>query len=266
VAIRPVEAYPSQTYPGDPAYPHGKAQNVDVPGANNGTPLEAAWLNDLWGFQQALLAEAQITPSDQPDEVGKSDYLAALKILATRAAEDLPNRANTWSAEQYFDQKVVVGAGVENGVPPIPRLLLPLSSALLSAYGFLGGGLISFKGYAQFPIRLMTGNSFTEVRVACQASINSPLKARIVQLTPNKTLATTATRVVLPLLSSGSEVVSALGSPPAILSLATAETVVVDNTKNEYFLELENSADETQSPASIYWADVRAPQRYLRAY
>lgn len=79
MAIQPKLTYPGQTDAADTAYPYGKAQNVATPGDPNGTPLEAGWLNDLWGFQQALLAAAGITPSGSPDKVGASDYLAAVR-------------------------------------------------------------------------------------------------------------------------------------------------------------------------------------------
>lgn len=78
MAIIPSDTYPGQTLSSDPDYPHGKARNVTVSGDGTGTPLEATWLNDLWGFLQALLAEGAVTPSGDPDKVGASDYLTAL--------------------------------------------------------------------------------------------------------------------------------------------------------------------------------------------
>lgn len=78
-------AIPSALYPGqiatDANYPHGKARNLTVEGDGSGTPFEQAWVNDLWGFQQALLAAAGITPSGTPDRVGASQYLDAIKAI-----------------------------------------------------------------------------------------------------------------------------------------------------------------------------------------
>lgn len=89
MAIIPSDTYPGQTLLSDPAYPHGKARNVTVSGDGTGTPLEATWLNDLWGFLQALLAEGGVTPSGNPDEVGASDYLTALyNVLVKIGPED----------------------------------------------------------------------------------------------------------------------------------------------------------------------------------
>lgn len=80
MAIVPSTNYSGQIDTSDStAYPQGKAQNVTVAGDGTGTPLEKAWVNDLWGFLQALLDRAGITPSGDPDEVGASDYLDALE-------------------------------------------------------------------------------------------------------------------------------------------------------------------------------------------
>lgn len=86
MAIIPGTRYPAQT-DADTDYPHGKARNSGSFQDGTGTPLEKDWLNDLWGFNQALLAAASITPSGDPDKVGASQYLAALmKIAALKFA------------------------------------------------------------------------------------------------------------------------------------------------------------------------------------
>lgn len=79
MAIVPSTEYPAQTINSDPGYPHGKARNVTVPGDGTGTPLEADWLNDLWGFLQAALSYGGVSPSGVPDTASASDYLDALK-------------------------------------------------------------------------------------------------------------------------------------------------------------------------------------------
>jgi len=78
MAIRPQVEYAGQTTTGDSGYPHGKAKNVGVTGDGTGTPLEEQWVNDLFGFEQALLERTGITPSGNPDKVGASQYLDAL--------------------------------------------------------------------------------------------------------------------------------------------------------------------------------------------
>lgn len=80
MAIIPSALYPAQV-DADPAYPHGKARNAGSYQDGTGTPLEQKWLNDDWGFKQALLAAAAIAPSGTPDAVGASQYLDAIRTL-----------------------------------------------------------------------------------------------------------------------------------------------------------------------------------------
>lgn len=82
MALKPNETYPSQIDNSDPTgYPHGKARNVASPGDGTGTPWEEQLANDIFGMQQALLDEAAVTPSGNPDKVGASQYLEALDRL-----------------------------------------------------------------------------------------------------------------------------------------------------------------------------------------
>ena len=85
MALIPSAQYPAQTDT-DSAYPQGKARNASTFQDGTGTPLEKSWVNDLWGFLQALLARASITPSGNPDQVGASQYIEAVDFVATAAA------------------------------------------------------------------------------------------------------------------------------------------------------------------------------------
>lgn len=102
MALIPENDYAGQIATGDAGYPHGKARNVTVSGDGTGTPLEAAWVNDVWGFFQNLLTEGGVTPSGNPDEVGASQYLDALiKIFPVRWAGQVfttttPTVASAW--------------------------------------------------------------------------------------------------------------------------------------------------------------------------
>ena len=77
----PKNNYGSRVSTTDAAYPQGKAINLVGAVVGTGTPVEAQWLNDDWGFKQAILDEAGITPSGFPDEVGASQYLEGLKLI-----------------------------------------------------------------------------------------------------------------------------------------------------------------------------------------
>lgn len=84
MAINPETQYPGKINPSDADYPFGSARNISTPGDGTGTPWEAALVNDVFGMQQALLSFAGLTPSGNPDKVGASQYLRALKMLASR--------------------------------------------------------------------------------------------------------------------------------------------------------------------------------------
>jgi len=66
-------------------YPRGAFKNKTAPSATDGTPLEKTWTNDLWGFSEALVGAAGITPSGSPDTATASDRLDALRILIADA-------------------------------------------------------------------------------------------------------------------------------------------------------------------------------------
>jgi hypothetical protein len=77
---------PSSRYPGqidiDPAYPYGKARNAGSYQDGTGTPTEKDRVNDIFGFQQALLVAANITPSGDPDTATASQYLDAVRAIS----------------------------------------------------------------------------------------------------------------------------------------------------------------------------------------
>lgn len=90
--------YASQIETADPAYPYGKARNDQSEDDGTGTPLEKEWLNDIFGWEQALLSEAGITPSGDPDEVGASQYLEALETVVALVVE-----AGDFEVEGYWE-------------------------------------------------------------------------------------------------------------------------------------------------------------------
>lgn len=95
MAINLTLKYPDQVDASTPDYPLGKARNVTSPDDNYATPLDQEWLNDHFGFQQALLAEAGIVPSGTPDNATSSQYLTALKtvVASGRGSTSVANYA-----------------------------------------------------------------------------------------------------------------------------------------------------------------------------
>jgi hypothetical protein len=118
MAVNPRTTYAAQTVD-DANYPYGKARNVTVARDGTGTPLEKAWVNDLWGFLQSLLSAASIVPTNTPDQLGASQYLDAVKYLIANVAEDVTfsglvrfNAAITAMAAAAFEAAVTFGAPV----------------------------------------------------------------------------------------------------------------------------------------------------------
>jgi len=95
MAINPETKYPGKIAPSTSDYPYGAARNVTVPGDGTGTPWEAGIVNDLLGFQQALLSAAAIVPSGTPDNANISQYLQAVRaIISGRTPSAFADEAN----------------------------------------------------------------------------------------------------------------------------------------------------------------------------
>ncbi len=75
-------------------YPYGKARNITTPGDGTGTPWDQIFINELWGYFQATLVEANITPDGNPETVQASQYLNAMRAV---------NRADTTSAKAWVN-------------------------------------------------------------------------------------------------------------------------------------------------------------------
>lgn len=81
MAIKIYEKFAPRANPADGDYPYGSIKNESVPGAKDGTPLDAAWANDYAGTDAELFAQAGIVPSGQPDKLGASQRVDALKAI-----------------------------------------------------------------------------------------------------------------------------------------------------------------------------------------
>lgn len=126
MAINPETQYPGKIAPSTPDYPYGAARNVTLPGT--GTPWEAALVNDLFGWQQAILSEVGVVPSGSPEKVGASQYLGALKAIA--ATSSVPVFENVPS--------MLAGNTLSTGVVPLKEGLL-LFAAGYNTLGDKGG-------------------------------------------------------------------------------------------------------------------------------
>ncbi|MBW1725992.1 MAG: hypothetical protein JRJ62_00140 [Deltaproteobacteria bacterium] len=114
MAINPTTEFVGKIASDPTNYPYGKAKNVTTPGDGTGTPWIASLLNDIFGFQQALLKAAGIIPSGTPDKFGASEYMQSVIALASGRAmryDDtgavnavvLTARTNQQSVSNLFD-------------------------------------------------------------------------------------------------------------------------------------------------------------------
>lgn len=73
--------YNGKIDPPDAEFPNGRARDALVENDPNATPLLAKKFNDDWGFGAALLADAGLSPSGDPDTALNSQRLQALKLF-----------------------------------------------------------------------------------------------------------------------------------------------------------------------------------------
>jgi hypothetical protein len=88
--INPGSRYASQIDLSDANYPYGKARNISVSLDGTGTPLEKDWLNDWFGFQQAVAAKAGVVPSGTSDNATASQVLAGLRSIKPTGLYNIP--------------------------------------------------------------------------------------------------------------------------------------------------------------------------------
>ena len=279
MAVRPRDLYGAQIDTTDPAYPHGKAQNVAVAGDGSGTPLEKEWLNDLWGFLQALLYDGGVTPSGVADKVGASQYLTSIKNVIGARLTTFLAAANEWNGVNTFWEQIQARGEIEFSydptyqVPKLPRILLPLRSAQpglfnssmrfyaagsrLYVHGDGAGNALSIR----FPIRVPTGSRITEVRVGAKPNA-SDISITVQRYTPDKTATTVAVVDDLPLTAPAT---IAGGGPSAVATALLVANETVDNVTSEYWVNV-SVGDDNGSTAEIYFVDVRTVISALAPY
>jgi hypothetical protein len=98
-------AYSPYNQQNDPGYPGGKAVPVSAGNRTDGTPWRALLFNDIQGFFQSMIMEAEgsFKVSGSPDKVGASDLLNALKKIA-KAAQNPQMLERIETLEEYIDE------------------------------------------------------------------------------------------------------------------------------------------------------------------
>ena len=110
MAIIPEEKFPNQITPASTQYPLGSAQNTSGI-ANDGTPLVASWVNDIWGFLQGTLIEGNVTASGNEDTATASQYLTALKNVMSRSTP-VGSYVDSDLDEATFNAQIALGTWV----------------------------------------------------------------------------------------------------------------------------------------------------------
>jgi hypothetical protein len=96
MAIDPSTEYSGKITAPDADYDYGSAKAVTTPTSQDGTPWSLKLVNDLFGFQQALLKVTGIVPSGNAETQLASQYLSALSEIITTLnfGEDVVNTDN----------------------------------------------------------------------------------------------------------------------------------------------------------------------------
>lgn len=110
MAIKIYEKFAPRANPADGDYPYGSIKNESVPGAKDGTPLDAVWANDYAGTDAELFAQAGTVPSGQPDKIGASQRVDALNKLFARVNFNSVAEISASSAS-LTDGMVIVAKG-----------------------------------------------------------------------------------------------------------------------------------------------------------
>jgi hypothetical protein len=69
------------------SFPEIAAANASSATAKDGTPVVKDWLDDIWGFYQALMSAASLTPSGDAEVYDDSQLLKAIQNIAGHPGE-----------------------------------------------------------------------------------------------------------------------------------------------------------------------------------
>ncbi|AUR81589.1 hypothetical protein NVP1009O_22 [Vibrio phage 1.009.O._10N.261.51.C9] len=143
-------------------YPYGKPRNITTPGDGTGTPWEQLGIREIWGFQQALLTAAGITPNGNSETAQSSQYLDAVRAIT--AAQ--PGQAKAWV---NFETRATGAPVVRSsfnvssiGDLAVGRHQVNFATAMASVnYSFVGSSIDSGTGFSYTSGReTVTASSF----------------------------------------------------------------------------------------------------------
>lgn len=157
MAIKIADEY-TNAEPTSADYPGGSFKNRTTPSAEDGTPLEKAWANDMWGFGEALLAAGGVVHSGAPDTALASDRLTALRKLIANL---------TWPVGSVYYSNISTNPGITFGVGTwvaiaTGRVIIGVDVATDKPAGSMGGTATHTLSTAEMPAHTHTlGHSTT---------------------------------------------------------------------------------------------------------
>lgn len=86
MALNRSDKYPGRFLAPTTAHPQGAFKNRTSPTAQDGSYLEADWANDMSGFFEAVLSNANLTPNGNVDSAVDSQVFTALQKLGLRVS------------------------------------------------------------------------------------------------------------------------------------------------------------------------------------
>jgi hypothetical protein len=121
MGVNLVSSYGSSVDPATTEYPFGRPKNDTVAGDQTGTPGDQKWVSDIYGLFAAVLTMSGITPSNDADRVGASQYLQGFTELSSGRGsfciESTGSAANAYLVEpitnaepmkSYFDNMTLI--------------------------------------------------------------------------------------------------------------------------------------------------------------
>lgn len=135
----------------DANYPYGSSKDETAPGAGDGTPYFKARADDIFGFQQALLAAASIVPSGSADNAVTSQYLNAIRIMAAglpySATVDYPVGVYVKGSDGFLYKALIANGPASTVVNPVGDTTGVWVSAFRALKGAPGATNSSQEGY-----------------------------------------------------------------------------------------------------------------------
>lgn len=152
MAIDLTQQYPLQVDGATTEYPLGKARNVTSPDDVNATPLDEAWMNDLFGAQQALLSRAGIVPSGVPDNAVTSQHMEALDAVIFEQVGDVDAlrqdvTGNTDAIGNIDTAYQLADSGLQTQITDIDTAYQAADVVLQDQINSIGGGSYAYLTY-----------------------------------------------------------------------------------------------------------------------